>query len=130
MSRVAGSVGRGAPRGRRNKLLSLWGLRFSTGCACGAFVSPLSEHVSPSIELQPVACSGSNSGGTTRAPGGGSAFPSTPMALKVGALCVVLALVLRRIAVVGMVFRRWCWGRGFTGHTGLQTHMRTAARRP
>ena len=49
---------------------------------------------------------------------------------KVGALRVVLALVLRRIAVVGTMFRRWCGSRGFAGRTGLQTRMRTAARWP
>ena len=57
-------------------------------------------------------------------------FPSSPMVLKVGALRVVLALVLRRIAVVGTVFRRWCGGRGFSERAGLQTCMRTAARWP
>ena len=61
---------------------------------------------------------------------GGSAFPFTPMALKVGALRVVLALVRRRVAVVGTVIRRWSGGRGFAGRTGLQTRMRTAARWP
>ena len=92
----------------------------------------------PGIELQPVACSGSNSAARvgrrisvlTRGSVGGSAFPSTPMVLKVGALRVVLALVLRRIAVVGTVFRSWCEGRGFAGRTGLQARMRTAARWP
>ena len=110
-----------------------------------AFVSPLSEHVSPEqpggaqlagwscIELQPVAgswqmglhwiatrtCLGSSSAirvgrrisVLTRGFVGGSAFPSTPMVLKVGALHVVLALVLRRVAVVGTVFHRRCGGR-------------------
>ena len=51
----------------------------------------------------------------TGSSGGGSAFPSTPMVLKVGALRVVLALMLRRIAVVGTVFRRWCGGSGLRG---------------
>ena len=58
---------------------------------------------------------------------GGSAFPSTPMVLKVGALRVVLALVRRRVAVVGTVICRWCGGRGFAGRAGLQTCMRMAA---
>ena len=43
-----------------------------------------------------------------------SHLPS-PFVLKAGALRVVLALVLRRIAVVGTVFRRWRGGRGFAG---------------
>ena len=92
----------------------------------------------PCIELQPVTCLGSSSAarvgcGTSvlmRGSEGGSAFPSTPVVLKVGALRVVLALVLRRIAVVGTVFRRWCGGQGFAGRTGLQTRMRTVARWP
>ena len=66
----------------------------------------------------------------TRGSVGSSAFPSTPMVLKVGALRVVLDLVRRRVAVVGTVIRRSCGGRGFAGRTGLQTRMRTAARWP
>ena len=75
------------------------------------------------IELQPVACSwrtdlhwiatrtclGSSSAARvgrrisvlTRGSVGGSAFPSTPMVLKVIALRVVMALIRRRVAVVG-----------------------------
>ena len=73
-------------------------------CRCGAFVSSLSEHVSPeqpggvplveshwpegpSIELQPVVCSGSNSAARvgrrisvlTRGSRGGAVLPSMPM---------------------------------------------------
>ena len=66
----------------------------------------------------------------TRGSVGSSAFPSTPMVLKVGALRVVLALVRRLVAVVGTVIRRWCGGRGFVGSAGLQTRMRTAAQWP
>ena len=61
---------------------------------------------------------------------GGSALPSMPMVLKVGALRVVSGLVRRRVAVVGTVAHRWCGCRGFAGCTGLQTHTRTAARWP
>ena len=94
----------------------------------------------PSTELQPVTCLGSSSAARvgrrisvlTRGSGGGSAFlfPPRQWLLKVGTLRVVLSRVLRRIAVVGTVFRVWCGGRGFAGRTGLQTRTRTAARWP
>ena len=150
---VAGPAGCVAPRGRRHELLLLWGPSFLHWVN----MFHLCSRVGPTggwscIELQPVACScgwakhwiatrtclGSSAVARvgrwisvlTRGSVGGSAFPSTTMALKVGAVRVVLALVLRRVAVGGTVIRHWCGGRGFAGRAGLQTGMRMAARWP
>ena len=150
---VAGSAGCVAPRGRRHELLLLWGPSFLHWVN----MSHLSSRVEPhwrmvlhwiatsgmfvGLGLHWIAtrtCLGSSSAARvgrqtsvlTRGSVGGSAFPSTPMVLKVGALRVVLALVRRRVTVVGTVIRRWCGSRGFAGRTGLQKRMRTAVRWP
>ena len=79
------------------------------------------------LGLRSVARVGRRISVLTRGSVGGSALPSTPMVLKVGALRVVSALVRRRVAVVGTVARRWCGCRGFAGRADLQTRTRTAA---
>ena len=98
-------------------------------CHCGAFVSSLSEHVSPEqsdgvplaglgphIDLQPVVRSGSSFAARVGrqisvlargSKGGASSLHAN--SLKVGALCVALALVLRGFAVVGTVFSSLVW---------------------
>ena len=105
-------------------------------CRCGAFVFSLSEHISPEqsggvplaglrlrIDLQPVVCSGSSFAArvgrrTSGVDAGLQVRRSSSLhanCLKAGALCVALALVLRRFAVVGTVFSSLVRGSGLRG---------------
>ena len=123
---MVGFLGHVVPRGRRRSC-----------CCCGAFVSSLSEHVSPEqsrgvplaglgprIHLQPVVRSCLQlccSGGTSNLGVGAGLQGRRSFSLRLLLSALLWPSCCADSLLWGRCSRRWCGGRGLAERAGLQT---------